>query len=237
MTRREWLTENPPPRAAKSTQQLLDGLNQQMTARNSLSRVRQEWQTYKDYHAARQNDPMEAALARQEVDKAAREIAECDKQLQATADVPVRIQQLTEELKHAANCPQHHLQLHRSYNRPEDMYTCEVGPHHLLWTRVTGAPQLLPLEDLNVPGLDYPMTDGKAISRAQWLASHPPRTVLCPMHGNEVIEHRPDDRIDVFRCKDAPDQLMLWTADKTGQSVLAVWDNGKALPALEEAMP
>ena len=44
MTRREWLTANPPPRPGKSIQQLLDPLNAQNAKRAELVTLRQRWE-------------------------------------------------------------------------------------------------------------------------------------------------------------------------------------------------
>jgi hypothetical protein len=241
MTRREWLTQNPPPRAAKSTQGLLDGLNAQNAKRAELAQLRQKWVTHRDYWSPRVTIPGEAGQAQQQVAEANAQIAEADKQLATTNDVPGRILQLQEELKKAARCPVHRTDLYRNLNRPEDMFTCEVGPHHLFWTRVNGAATLISLDSLNLPGLDYAMTDGIAITRAQWLASHPPLALICPSHPKESLDHLSEDRIDVFRCKDAKDQNMfLWGPGANGApsaqrpGALAVWPAEKALPPLEE---
>jgi hypothetical protein len=238
MTRREWLTQNPPPRAAKSTQALLDGLNQENAKRAELLQLRQKWVTHRDYWSQRSTMPGEAAQAQQQVNEANTQIGEADKQLAGTNDVPGRILQLQEELKKAARCPVHRTDLYRNLNRPEDMFTCEVGPHHLFWARVNGAPALLPLESLNLPGLDYAMTDGIAITRAQWLASHPPLSLTCPSHPKELLAHatEQDLRTDVFRCKDAWEEMLLWGpgAGTNGRGVLIPWPERKPLPSLEE---
>lgn len=236
MTRREWLTQNPPPRAAKSIQQLLDGLEVQLAARNGQHTLEQQWTNYRNHWQTRVSDPLEGAIAQSNVATANKELATITEQLAQTADVPARCGQLRGELTHAAVCPFHKTQLFRNLNRPEDMFTCEVGPHHLLWTRINGKAVMLPLESLAVPSLDYGMTEGVEIPRAQWLASHPPLHVVCPLHGKEVIPHRAEDRVDVFRCQEAPDQILLWTADKTGQAALVVWKAGEALPELEAAV-
>jgi hypothetical protein len=236
MTRREWLTQNPPPRAAKSTQALLDGLNQENAKRADLVQLRQKWVTHRDYWSQRSTMPGEAAQAQQQVAEANTQIGEADKQLAATNDVPGRIMQLQEELKKAARCPLHRTDLYRNLNRPEDMFTCEVGPHHLFWTRVNNSPALLPLDTLNLPGLDYAMTDGTAITRAQWLASHPPIAPECPIHEKEILDHLPDDRIDVFRCRKS-DAVLLWDATPTRfAGTVNVWPGGmaKPFPSLEE---
>jgi len=235
MTRREWLSQNPPPRAAKSTQALLDPLLQSNAKRAELVQLRQKWVAHQQHWAAQKTDPTTGQYATQQVNDAVAQIAEADKQLAATADVPVRIVQLQEELKKAAKCPQHGNDLFRNLNRPEDMFTCEVGPHHLLWTRIAGLPKLLSLTDLSLPGLDYAMTDGQAITRAQWLASHPPLALFCPMHEKEYLSHLSTDRIDVFRCKDTPEGILLWQPSSTGQGFVGVWASGKDLPSLEEA--
>ena len=236
MTRREWLLKNPPPRAAKSTQALLDGLNAQNKGRASLIDLRQQWVRNREWWQQRVTLPNEAAAAQQNIAEANRQIGAADAQLLESADVPGRILQLEDELKRAAKCPIHHIDLYRNMNRPEDMFTCEAGPHHLLWTRINGAAALLSLADLSVPSLEYPMTDGKAISRAQWLASHPPLNVVCPLHPQETIPHKPEDRIDVFRCAEAAEQILLWAPDLKGQGALSVFANGKSLPPLEEAI-
>src|SRR6266704_5170521 len=108
MTRREWLTQNPPPRAAKSIQALLDGLNADNAKRAEMVDLRQRWVTHRDDWAARVTIPAEAAQAQQQVKDANAQIAEADKALASTGDVPSRILQLQEELKRAARCPAHH---------------------------------------------------------------------------------------------------------------------------------
>jgi len=234
MTRREWLSANPPPRPGKSIQQLLEPLNAQNAKRAELVTLRQRWEQHKAHWAARVTDPTQAQYAQQQVNDATAQIAEADKQLASTNDVPGRILQLQEELKKAASCPVHHIDLFRNLNRPEDMFTCEAGPHQLFWTRVNGAATLVSLVTLNLPGLDYAMTDGTGIPRAQWLASHPPISLVCPMHAKEQLAHSPEDRVDVFRCKEAKDQMLLWGPDKNGAGALLVWTPKKPLPSLEE---
>jgi hypothetical protein len=236
VTRREWLEKNPPPRAGKTVQALLDGLNLQNEKRAALVQLRDSWILHRDHWQTQTTVPGVAAKAQDELRNANYQIGEADKQLATTADVPARIQQLAEELKRAARCPVHQMDLHRSMNRAEDMFTCEVGPHHLLWTRVNGAPALLQLEDLALPGIEYPMTDGKKISRAQFLASRPPINAMwCAIHPDEAIEHKPSDRIDVFRCKDTPDQIQIWTPIANGNAGrLQSWPYDKPLPALED---
>lgn len=237
MTRREWLEKNPPPRAAKSTEKLLQDLNAQNAKRAELVDLRSKWVIHRDYWAARTTLPAEAAKAQQEMNEANRQISEADKQLAATNDVPGRILELQAELTRAAKCPLHHTDLFRNMNRPEDMFTCELGPHHLLWVRIPGgAGQLLVLSDLLLPGLEYPICDGKAITRAQWLASHPPLHPICPAHTKEEMSHRAEDRLDVFRCKEALDQMLLWTPGSNGQGSLIAWPAEKQLPTLEGAI-
>lgn len=165
MTRREWLTKNPPPRAGKSIQALLDGLNEQNKKRAELLQLGQSWVLHRDYWSPRATAPGEAVKAQDEIRNAERQIAEANRQLATTADVPARIVQLAEELKYSARCPQHGSDLFRSLNRPEDMFTCETGPHHLLWTLVKGQPALLPLVDLALPPIDGEMTEGKEIPK------------------------------------------------------------------------
>lgn len=237
ITRREWLTQNPPPRPGKSIQQLLDGLNAQNAKRAELVQLRQRWVTHKDYWAPHVTIPAEMAQAQQQVNDANTQIAEADAQLAQTADVPARIIELQQELQRSARCPVHQIDVYRNMNRPEDMFTCERGPHQLFWTLVDGKPGLLSLTDLNLPGLDYAMTEGARITRAQWLASHPPVGLVCPMHAKEQLTHQGEDRIDVFRCKDAKDQILLWTTSGNAAiGGLTVWPAKKALPALEEPM-
>lgn len=235
MTRREWLTQNPPPRAAKSTQALLDDLNLLNARRAELLQLRQKWVTHRDYWSARTTIPGEAAQAQQQIADANVQIGEADKQLATTNDVPGRILQLQEELKKGARCPVHRNNLFRNLNRPEDMFTCEAGPHHLFWTRVNNSPALLPLESLNLPGLDYAMTDGIAITRAQWLESHPPLSPVCPLHPKELLSHlaEEDRRTDVFFCNAEKDPF-LWGPGANGRGALIPWPIGKPLPSLEE---
>lgn len=234
MTRREWLSANPPPRPGKSIQQLLEPLNAQNAKRAELVTLRQRWEQHKTYWSARITDPAQAQYAQQQSNEATTQIAEADKQLASTNDVPGRILQLQEELKKAARCPVHQADLYRNLNRPEDMFTCESGPHQLFWTRISGIGTLVSLETLNLPGLDYAMTDGTGITRAQWLASHPPVSLMCPTHPKEQLAHNPEERIDVFRCKEANGQVLLWGPDKNGAAALSVWPAKKPLPSLEE---
>jgi len=234
MTRREWLGANPPPRPGKSIQQLLEGLNAQNAKRAELVQLRQRWELHKAHWAAFTTDPAQAQYAQQQVNESTLQIAEANKQLAMSQDVPGRILQLQEELKKSARCPVHHNDLFRNLNRPEDMFTCESGPHQLFWTRVAGAPALVSLDTLNLPGLDYAMTDGTAIPRAQWLASHPP-VLACPVHPKEQLVHQPDDRIDVFRCNKS-DAMFLWTAKPDGAGTMNVWPAKKPLPSLEEPL-
>ena len=237
MTRREWLAANPPPRPGKSIQQLLEGLNAQNAKRAELVQLRQRWEQHKAFwltHILPPGSPQttDSQYAQGQVSEATANIAEADKQLATSQDVPGRILQLQEELKKSARCPVHHNDLFRNLNRPEDMFTCESGPHQLFWTRVNGAPALVSLDTLNLPGLDYAMTDGTAITRAQWLASHPP-VLACPVHPKEQLVHQPDDRIDVFRCTKS-DAMFLWTAKPNGVAVMTAWPAKNPLPSLEE---
>lgn len=234
MTRREWLTKNPPPRAAKSIQALLDGLNVENAKRAEMADLRQRWVTHRDYWNARLSFPGEAAQAQQQVRDANAQITEADKSLVATGDVPTRIQQLQEELKRAARCPVHRTDLYRNLNRPEDMFTCENGPHQLFWTRVNGSPGLIALETLALPGLDYAMTDGVAITRAQWLDSHRPQSPICPLHADEVAIEVEGNRKDVFRCKQNGQQYLWSPTAVTGVGILVSWQATKPLPSLED---
>jgi len=70
VTRREWLIQNPPPRAGKSTQTLLDTLNLQNAKRAELVQLRQKWVTHKEYWSARVTIPGETAHAQQQVNDA-----------------------------------------------------------------------------------------------------------------------------------------------------------------------
>jgi hypothetical protein len=235
MTRREWLTQNPPPRAAKSTQALLDGLNAQNAERARVVELRQKWVTHRDYWQARIGFPGDArigfpgeqAQAQQQMADANTQIAEADKVLAASQDVPGRILQLQEELKKTARCPTHGNDLYRNMNRPEDMFTCEVGPHQLFWTRLNGQGALLVLDTLALPGLEFPMTDGTKISRAQWLASHPaPIPSQCPTKPAHLLV-RNDTRADLFACPVCGSEW-LWTPTASGPTE---WRSAAFVPA------
>lgn len=83
------------------------------------------------------------------------------------AEVQNNISVLTNEITLAAKCPLHQRGLHYHKNRPEDLFICEIGPHFFFWTQVASKPQLLPVASLALPGLDFPMTDGTAISEQE----------------------------------------------------------------------
>jgi hypothetical protein len=141
MTRREWLQKNPPPRAAAQLRVLLQQLEEQNALRNALAgeRTRQQqalsyWQSTA-YGARAGNDAATLTHANSQGGTAQANIAEIDKQLKASEQVPAQIAEIKGELGRAAKCATHQLHdLVRHKNRPDDLFICEIGPHFFLWT-------------------------------------------------------------------------------------------------------
>jgi len=164
MTRREWLHKNPPPKAAGSLRDLLERLTEEEKQRAQLATAKQQWQPHIPYWnqeaaAARAaNDTVKLNHANAELQKVQGIIADIDKQLAVSSQLPIRIADLQTELNRSAKCPQHHLDLVRHKNRPDDLFLCEVGPHFFLWTKVGSAAQLAPVDlAKSLPGLDEKM--------------------------------------------------------------------------------
>jgi len=168
MTRREWLHKNPPPKAAGSLRDLLAQLTTENAARQQLESNKAAWAQHVSYwnqqavSARNAGDTVSLNHANTESQKATAAIAEIDKQLTASADVPTRIANLEAELKRAARCPQHSADLLRHKNRPDDLFLCPSGPHFFLWTKVgsgeKAAAQLAPVDlAKSLPGLDEKM--------------------------------------------------------------------------------
>jgi len=177
MTRREWLHKNPPPKAAAALRQLLERLTAENNQRTQLEVARKQWESHMPYWnqqaaTARQNgDTYALNHANAELKKVNDAIADIDKQLTASKEVPTRIAELNAELARAAKCPSHNTDLLRHKNRPDDLFLCEIGPHFFLWTRGGAGPnapaQLSPV-DLSkpIPGLDESM-DWPGLTAAQ----------------------------------------------------------------------
>jgi len=177
MTRREWLHKNPPPKAAAALRQLLERLTAENNQRTQLETAKKGWEPHVPYWnqqaAAARAAQDTAALnhANAELKKVNDTIADIDKRLAASKDVPARITELNAELARAAKCPTHQTDLLRHKNRPDDLFLCEIGPHFFLWTKGGAGPnapaQLSPV-DLSkpTPGLDETM-DWPGLAAAQ----------------------------------------------------------------------
>lgn len=163
MTRREWLKQNPPPKAAGTLRERLEELTQESLKRTQLESHRGAWQqsvTFWNQEIQRANsvgDVVKRDHAQAQLNDAQKKLTDSDTQLAATAHLPARIAELTAELSRAARCPTHNKDLNRHRNRPEDLFLCEVGPHFFLWTK-NGAGAALVACDLAKP---IPDLDGK----------------------------------------------------------------------------
>lgn len=164
MTRREWLKQNPPPKAAGSVRDLLASLNTQLQHRQQLEGTKKQWEPHIPHwsqqvaNARAQGDTATMNYANGELQKAQAAIADIDRQLAGSADVPARIAELQAELNRAAKCPQHSKDLLRHKNRPDDLFLCEFGPHFFLWTKIGQAPGLSPVDITKpLPDLDKEM--------------------------------------------------------------------------------
>ena len=164
MTRREWLHKNPPPKAAGALRELLERLTAENNQRAQLEAARKQWEPHIPYWsqqaatARAAGDTATLNHANAELQKVQAAIADLDKQLAATAQLPARVSELQAELNRAAKCPQHQTDLLRHKNRPDDLFLCEVGPHFFLWTKVGAIAQLSPVElAKSLPGLDEKM--------------------------------------------------------------------------------
>jgi hypothetical protein len=168
MTRREWLHKNPPPKAPAALRSLLEQLTAESNARTQLEAANKQWEPHIPYwnqQMANANAAQDVASmnhARVQLADVQNKIADIDKQLAASAELPARIAELKAELKRAATCPTHQRDLLRHKNRPDDLFLCDIGPHFFLWTKVgsgaKGVAQLMPV-DINkpMPGLDETM--------------------------------------------------------------------------------
>jgi hypothetical protein len=170
MTRREWLQKNPPPRAAHQLRQLLTRLEEQNAMRGALQAelTRQQqalsyWQG-QAYTARAGGDTATITHANSQAGAAQANITEINKQLEASKDVPTQIAQIQSELGKTAKCPTHGKDLVRNTNRPEDMFLCEVGPHHFLWSPLPDdkhharGGSLQPIDiSKEIPGVDEPL--------------------------------------------------------------------------------
>jgi hypothetical protein len=222
LTRRQWLQTNPRPKSPVNLQALLD--QEQHAANEQQSQLTPLYaQVTVANQAGRTADA--AALNKQ--------IAEIKARQDTTAK---NIAQLKTEIAAAVKCPVHQIGLHFHRNRPEDLYICENGPHFLFWTLLGGKPQLVAVPTLMLPGLDFPMTEGTKISRAEWLSQHQPQTITgCPEHkitatkGEQLLpaEDRP---VDVFVCGGKGEKY-LWTKTPNGAGFVPM---PAALPALDQ---
>jgi hypothetical protein len=197
LTRRQWLTANPRPKSPVNLQALLEQERHTETELQSqitqlLNQITLANQTGKT---------LDPSLNRDLVDLRTRQ-----------ADTARNIAVLTAEIARAVKCPLHQAGLHYHRNRVEDLYICENGPHFLFWTLQGGKPQLIPVLTLQLPGLDFPMTEGTKISRAEWLATHQPRFgAPCPNCKQPLAMQAPD----VFVC-DTTGERFLWTKTPQG---------------------
>jgi len=164
MTRREWLKQYPPPKAAGAVRDLIASLNTQQQQRQQLESAKRQWEPHVPYwnqqeaNARSQGDNVTMNHAHGELQKAQAAIAEIDRQLAATAEVPARLAELQAELNRAAKCPQHSKDLLRHKNRPDDLFLCEFGPHFFLWTKIGQAAGLSPVDITKpLPDLDKEM--------------------------------------------------------------------------------
>jgi hypothetical protein len=204
LTRRQWLQANPRPKSPVNLQALLD--QEQRAAADEQQQITQIYnqltvanQAGKTADAAKLNADLVAARSRQ-------------------ASTSATITQLTAEISRAVKCPIHGLGLHFHRNRPEDLYVCENGPHFLFWTLQGSKAQLIPVPTLMLPGLDYPMTEGTKVSRAEWLDQHPAQTAPCAQHAASLIPFT-DRQKDVFVC-DSGHEKYLWTSTPAGPALL-----------------
>jgi hypothetical protein len=232
-TRREWLTNNPPPRTIGNLRKLLDELRVQAATRTSLITTCKNRQDTSGWNHANS-----------QIEEANKQIAYIDGQLPKTENVGKRIQETEKEIRDAVCCPTHSTDLVRHINRPEDMFTCSLGPHFFLWTIVNDRPALFPLGSMIAPGLEFPMTKEAKISRAEWLAyNRPPSNDDwphdCVNHPGEKIFHLPEDRIDVYSCNKGC--KWLWTVlprrpSMPGKTLMNGFKpcESKKLPALED---
>jgi hypothetical protein len=160
VTRREWLTQHPPPKSAANIKALLEQLNLQNQKRAELVKSRADWDNYYQYQTRQKTaftvngQASDAAYCAGEMLKATVQIAEADRQLNESNGVPGQIAELQVELGKAGICPIHQVYLQRWMNRAEDMFICSTGPHYLHWTDVKGKPALVLLEKLVLPDLD-----------------------------------------------------------------------------------
>lgn len=161
MTRREWLLKNPPPRAAKQLRELLEKLVQENNTRGLLESNKvtfghhiQYWQqTASTARAA--SDVASLNHANAQIANFQQKLVEIDKQLLATAGLSAQISTLKEELVRAATCPVHKTDLVRHAYRPEDLFTCEIGPHFFIWTREGAAAKLCAVDiTKTLPAID-----------------------------------------------------------------------------------
>src|SRR5260370_41052825 len=133
MTRREWLHKNPPPKAAAAVRHPLERMTAENNQRTQLETAKKQWDTHIPYwnqqaaNARAAGDTVNLNHANAELQKVQGIIADLEKQLAASAQVPTRIAELQAELSRAAKCPQNQLDLLRHKNRPDDLFLCEVG--------------------------------------------------------------------------------------------------------------
>lgn len=215
LTRRQWLQTNPRPKSPVNLQALLE--QEQLAANEQQSQLTPLYsQVTVANQAGRTADA--AALNKQ--------IAEIKARQDATAK---NIAQLKTEIAAAVKCPVHQLGLHFHRNRPEDLYICENGPHFLFWTHLGGKPQLVAVPTLMLPGLDFPMTEGTKICRAEWLSQHIPfmNGSSCAVHPGGQLKIS-KDRPDVFTCTHANEQY-LWTKAEKGPAMVALAGEPPAL--------
>lgn len=163
MRRREWLQKNPPPKVAATLRELLEQLTAEKATRERLETNKAAYGQHVAYWSQQQGnannlgDMATVNYAKNQLKDAQDKIAEIDKQLAATAQLPGRIAELQKELSRTAKCPTHQTDLLRHKNRPDDLFLCHVGPHFFLWTKVGTAAQLSPI-DINKP---LPEIDGE----------------------------------------------------------------------------
>jgi len=227
LTRRQWLQTNPRPKSPVNLQTLLE--QEQAAAAQVQDQVTQIYnqltvanQAGKTADAAKLNADLTAARGRQ-------------------ANHSTNVTHLTAEIAKAIKCPIHGIGLHYHRNRVEDLYICENGPHFLFWTLVGGKAQLTPVPTLMLPGLDYPMTEGTKISRAEWLDQHPAQKADgCPQHrvpnpqgvlgadrGASLIPFTARYK-DVFVC-DAGHEKYIWTSTPAGPGLVLLAGEPPAL--------
>lgn len=218
LTRRQWLQTNPRPKSPVNLQALLE--QEQRAAAEEQNQITQIYnqltvanQAGKTADAAKLNADLTAARGRQ-------------------ANHSTNVTQLTAEIAKAIKCPIHQTGLHYHRNRPEDLYICENGPHFLFWTLVGGKAQLTPVPTLMLPGLDYPMTEGTKISRAEWIDQHladvhggcpqhkvpNPQNVVGAERGAVLVPFTERHK-DVFVC-DVGHEKYIWTLAKDGPALV-----------------